>query len=149
MQLTVVIRFSTILTTLGNDIPYGMTQHYMPPDRGDFPACPQLEVKETCHLCQKFSSKRGGAWGLRANPGSAAKWPLKQGWWQCSLLRISLFCYSYITIHLWQRFWNCQLLDYHICLQCLDTVGWAAGRADGLLAWLSVWDEVQICIWSS
>jgi len=40
---------------------------------------------------------------------------------------------------------------------CLDAVGWAAGRASGLLklsdevlAWLSVWSEVQlICIWSS
>jgi len=43
------------------------------------------------------------------------------------------------------------------CLQCFDAVGWAAGRASGLwklsgevLAWLSVWSEVQmICIWSS
>ena len=42
-------------------------------------------------------------------------------------------------------------------LQCFDTVGWASGRAsglwklsDGVLAWLSVWSEVQIvCIWSS
>jgi len=42
------------------------------------------------------------------------------------------------------------------CLQCFDTVGWAAGRASGLqklssgvLAWLSVWSEVQTCIWPS
>jgi len=43
------------------------------------------------------------------------------------------------------------------CLQCFDAVGWVAGRASGLqklsgevLAWLSVWSEVQmICIWSS
>ena len=42
-------------------------------------------------------------------------------------------------------------------LQCFDTVGWAPGRASGLkkrsdevLAWLSVWSEVQmIGIWSS
>ena len=45
-------------------------------------------------------------------------------------------------------------------LQCFDALGWAAGRASGLeknwvvtgevLAWLSVWSEVQIiCIWSS
>jgi len=40
-----------------------------------------------------------------------------------------------------------------ICLHCFDAVGWAAGRAsgleklsDGVLAWLSVWSEVQICI---
>jgi len=35
--------------------------------------------------------------------------------------------------------------------QCFDAVGWAAGRASGLdgggvLAWLSVWSEVQTCI---
>jgi len=39
------------------------------------------------------------------------------------------------------------------CLQCFEAVGWAAGRAFGLLknwvAWLSVWGEVQICIWPS
>ena len=42
------------------------------------------------------------------------------------------------------------------CLHCFDTVGWAAGRASGLqklsggvLAWLSVWSEVQTCIWPS
>ena len=43
------------------------------------------------------------------------------------------------------------------CLQCFDTVGWAAGRASGLwknlsggvLVWLSVWSEVQTCIWPS
>jgi len=39
-------------------------------------------------------------------------------------------------------------------LQCFDAVGWAAGRAckklsGGVLAWLSVWSEVQICIWPS
>ena len=41
--------------------------------------------------------------------------------------------------------------------QCSDTVGWAAGRASGLekkltggvLAWLSVWSEMQTCIWPS
>ena len=37
-----------------------------------------------------------------------------------------------------------------LCLQCFDAVGWAAGRASGLsggvLAWLSVWSEVQTCI---
>jgi len=39
------------------------------------------------------------------------------------------------------------------CLQCFDTVGWVAGRASGVkklsgevLAWLSVWNEVQTCI---
>ena len=44
-----------------------------------------------------------------------------------------------------------------MCRQCFDAVGWAAWRASGLkklsgvvLAWLSVWSEVQmICIWSS
>ena len=43
-----------------------------------------------------------------------------------------------------------------VCLQCFDAVGCAAGRASGLeklsggvLAWLSVWSEVQTCIWPS
>ena len=48
-----------------------------------------------------------------------------------------------------------------LCLQCFDIltlfiIGWTAGTASGLqnrdevLAWLSVWSEVQmICIWSS
>ena len=42
------------------------------------------------------------------------------------------------------------------CLQCFDTVGWAAGRdpackkqSGEVLAWLSVWSEVQTCIWPS
>ena len=45
------------------------------------------------------------------------------------------------------------LLVQRHCLQCFDAVGWAAGRASGLsggvLAWLSVWSEVQTCIWPS
>ena len=47
-------------------------------------------------------------------------------------------------------------LYLYLCLQCFDAVGWAAGRASGLkklsggvLAWLSVWSEVQTCIWPS
>ena len=42
------------------------------------------------------------------------------------------------------------------CLQCYDAVGWAAGRhpackklSGGVLSWLSVWSEVQTCIWPS
>ena len=41
-----------------------------------------------------------------------------------------------------------------MCLQCFDAVGWAAGRhpackklSGGVLAWLSVWSEVQTCIY--
>ena len=50
---------------------------------------------------------------------------------------------------------NCQV---GVCfsLQCFDAVDWAAGRASackklsgGVLAWLSVWSEVQTCIWPS
>jgi len=49
------------------------------------------------------------------------------------------------------------LVERPFCLQCSDAVGWASGRASGLLkigdevlALLSVWSEVQmICIWSS
>jgi len=40
------------------------------------------------------------------------------------------------------------------CLQCFDIVGWATGRSlaceklsGGVLAWLSVWSELQTCIW--
>jgi len=40
---------------------------------------------------------------------------------------------------------------YAKCRQCFDAVGWALGRASGLqkfsdevLAWLSVWSEVQM-----
>ena len=43
-----------------------------------------------------------------------------------------------------------------VCLQCFDAVGWVAGRASGLwklsggvVVWLSVWSEVQTCIWPS
>ena len=35
------------------------------------------------------------------------------------------------------------------CLQCFDAVGWAAKLSGGVLAWLSVWSEVQTCIWPS
>ena len=40
------------------------------------------------------------------------------------------------------------------CLQCFDTVNWAAGRAckkqrGGVLPWLVVCSDVQICIWPS
>jgi len=44
---------------------------------------------------------------------------------------------------------------YVYCLQCIDTVGWVTGRAPGcpscgvVLALLSVWSEVQTCIWPS
>jgi len=40
----------------------------------------------------------------------------------------------------------------YVRLQCFDAVGWAAGRASSrkklsgeVLAWLSVWSEVQTC----
>jgi len=45
-------------------------------------------------------------------------------------------------------------ITWCVCLQCFDAAGWTAGRASGLLkvsgemlAWLSVWDQMQICIW--
>ena len=45
---------------------------------------------------------------------------------------------------------------HYYCLQCFDAVGWVAGRhpackkrSDRVLAWLSVWSEVQTCIWPS
>ena len=44
-----------------------------------------------------------------------------------------------------------------LVLQCFDAVGLVAGKhpacrnwdGGGMLAWLSVWGEVQICIWPS
>jgi len=41
------------------------------------------------------------------------------------------------------------------CLQCFDAVGWQEGHpackklSGGVLEWLSVWSEVQTCIWPS
>ena len=44
------------------------------------------------------------------------------------------------------------LLLLILSLRCFDAVGWASGRAckkliGGVLTWLSVWSEVQTCIW--
>ena len=45
-----------------------------------------------------------------------------------------------------------KLLSLSFCFQCFDTVGWQEGhlackkRSGGVLAWLSVWSEVQTCI---
>ena len=54
------------------------------------------------------------------------------------------------------RHWSCYrfhlVVCYQYCLQCCDAVGWATvckKLSGGVLAWLSVWDEVQICIWPS
>jgi len=49
------------------------------------------------------------------------------------------------------------LFSKAIYLQCFDAVGWAARRASGpvknlsggVLAWSSVWSEMQTCIWPS
>jgi len=56
-----------------------------------------------------------------------------------------MVCFSFYLTVIW------------ICLQCFDTVGWHQEEhlackklSDEVLAWLSVWSEVQmICIWSS
>ena len=59
-----------------------------------------------------------------------------------TLKQFTLSAFSFL--HLWP------------CLQCFDAVGWPSGRASslkklrgGVLAWLSVWSEVQTCIWPS
>jgi len=48
---------------------------------------------------------------------------------------------------------SCKILVNETCLQCFDAVGWAAGRASslqklsgGVLAWLSVLNEVPTCM---
>jgi len=66
----------------------------------------------------------------------------------CSRCLFAAVLMTWLTI-------NNILLSYPVLfsLQCFDAVGWAAGRASGLkkpsgevLAWLSVWSEVQTCI---
>ena len=43
----------------------------------------------------------------------------------------------------------------NVCLQCFDTVGRQEGHpacknlSSEVLAWLSVWSEVQTCVWPS
>ena len=51
---------------------------------------------------------------------------------------------------------SCLFVSLILCLQCFDAVGWAAEGhpackklCGGVLAWLSVWSEVQTCIWPS
>ena len=53
-------------------------------------------------------------------------------------------------------FYFCCLQCFWPCLQCFDAVGRVAGThpackklSGGVLAWLSVWSEVQTCIWPS
>ena len=42
----------------------------------------------------------------------------------------------------------CQLRCPRDCIQCFYAVSWAVGSG-GVLAWPSVWSEVQTCIWPS
>ena len=67
-----------------------------------------------------------------------------------------LFLKSYMSRVYYSVGITLHFIRYHISLQCFDAVGWVAGRAPackklsgGVLAWLSVWSEVQTCIWSS
>ena len=80
-------------------------------------------------------------------------------------LRNPTMCNQYgILVHCWakcgaDRHWglsaSCHICESS-CLQCFDTVGWRQERhlackklSGGVLAWLSVWSEVQTCIWPS
>ena len=92
-------------------------------------------------------------------------------WWKCPK---TVKCRVWMTLQkhhylkdtdLLTQAWSMGVLEGHhnfythecmTCLQCFDAVGWATGRASGLwktewwvLAWLSVWSEVQTCIWPS
>jgi len=64
-------------------------------------------------------------------------------WWLATVISVVQKCKWYYSM----------LLG---CLQCFDAVGWTAGGhpackklSGGMLAWLSVWGEVYICIWPS
>ena len=52
----------------------------------------------------------------------------------------SLYCFALEFL--------CKWVLSVLCLQCFDTVGWVAGSGV-VLAWLSVWSEMQTCIWPS
>jgi len=75
-----------------------------------------------------------------------------------------LFCFSHEIVYIMPLVNYHQCRSHYIsqisvsnrqcckCLQCFDAVGWVAGRASGdggVLAWLSVWSEMQTCIWPS
>jgi len=68
--------------------------------------------------------------------------------------------YSVFVINILVTFFlekRCVKFIYHfVGLQCFDSVGWrqeghpaCKKLSGGVLAWLSVWSEVQTCIWSS
>ena len=79
-----------------------------------------------------------------------------------------VFCYwlglLYIIWYFLFAMWNVSISifeSHFVFYQFFDAVGWAAGRASGgfwpvkktwvvgVLAWLSVWSEMQTCIWPS
>ena len=49
--------------------------------------------------------------------------PEKMNWATLSAVKYTVSCVVFII---------CNLLVFYCCLQCFDTVGWAAGRASGL-----------------
>jgi len=72
------------------------------------------------------------------------------------LVVLHLFCFHSVILHLFFY------LDRNLARVCNiqrkkeDAAGWVVGRAPacknlsgGMLAWLSVWGDVQICIWPS
>ena len=81
-----------------------------------------------------------------------ASWKLYETFIQLFTLTLMLeWCYFMVCFFAFFLNWLSK------CLQCFDAVGWATGRASGLwknlsggvLAWLSVWSEMQTCIWPS
>jgi len=78
------------------------------------------------------------------------EWKLSDSWLHSSRLLIhSVHWRTYVLPLLLV----CFFFLYFYCLQCFDAVGWVAGSVSGLsgqvLARLSVWSEVQTCIWPS
>ena len=67
----------------------------------------------------------------------------------CISISVCALCDSMSLLIFLLTNWNIFLcLSNYTCLQCFDAVGWVAGKklSGGVLAWLSVWSEVQTCI---
>ena len=137
-------------TATGTHMPHGITQCYLPPVRGDIPALTPAEA------------------GTRlSDPGGMQGWVVCVSVCQvmsvvCQYLPLKEDLDEHVTVyrcisHLYHSHLphvsNYINVQNNYCLQCF-------GRQEGhpaclkklsgeVLAWLSVWSEVQTCIWPS